>query len=235
MNKLKAFIALDSASNKNNLAIVKKLKNHVYGFKVGYRSFYKKDNEVLIKEIKKSSKLFLDLKMHDIPNTVVQGLSSLININPDYVTLHISGGQKMLEEARKLIKKEKIKTKILGVTLLTSLDNTDIRSMYGKITTQQLIKNFANLAKKAKIDGLICSGQDLKFLSSYKKLLKITPGVSLYERENDDQKRTISAIEAFKNGASFIVVGREIINHKNPINALELYYEENKNKNLWTK
>ena len=235
MNKLKAFVALDSASNKNNLAIVKKLKNHVYGFKVGYRSFYKKDNEVLIKEIKKSSKLFLDLKMHDIPNTVVQGLSSLININPDYVKLHISGGQKMLEEARKLIKKEKIKTKILGVTLLTSLDNTDIRSMYGKITTQQLIKNFANLAKKAKIDGLICSGQDLKFLNSYKKLLKITPGVSLYEREKDDQKRTISAIEAFKNGASFIVIGREIINHKNPINALELYYEENKNKNLWTK
>jgi len=235
MNKLKAFIALDSDSNKNNLAIVKKLKNHVYGFKVGYRSFYKKDNGVLIKEIKKSSKLFLDLKMHDIPNTVVQGLSSLINIKPDYVTLHISGGQKMLEESKKLIKKEKIKTKILGVTLLTSLDNKDIRSMYGKITTQQLIKNFANLAKKAKIDGLICSGQDLKFLSSHKKLLKITPGVSLYKREKDDQKRTISAIEAFKNGASFIVIGREIINHKNPINALELYYEENKNKNLWTK
>ena len=235
MNKLKAFIALDSASNKNNLAIVKKLKNHVYGFKVGYRSFYKKDNGVLIKEIKKSSKLFLDLKMHDIPNTVVQGLSSLINIKPDYVTLHISGGQKMLEESKKLIKKEKIKTKILGVTLLTSLDDKDIRSMYGKITTQQLIKNFANLAKKAKIDGLICSGQDLKFLSSHKKLLKITPGVSLYKREKDDQKRTISAIEAFKNGASFIVIGREIINHKNPINALELYYEENKNKNLWTK
>ena len=150
MNKLKAFIALDSASNKNNLAIVKKLKNHVYGFKVGYRSFYKKDNEVLIKEIKKSSKLFLDLKMHDIPNTVVQGLSSLRSIDPDYVTLHISGGQKMLEEARRLIKIEKIKTKILGVTLLTSLDNTDIRSMYGEITTQQLIKNFANLAKKNK-------------------------------------------------------------------------------------
>jgi len=235
MNKLKAFIALDSASNKNNLAIVKKLKNHVYGFKVGYRSFYKKDNGALIKEIKKSSKLFLDLKMHDIPNTVVQGLSSLINIKPDYVTLHISGGQKMLEESKKLIKKEKIKTKILGVTLLTSLDDKDIRSMYGKITTQQLIKNFANLAKKAKIDGLICSGQDLKFLSSHKKLLKITPGVSLYKREKDDQKRTISAIEAFKNGASFIVIGREIINHKNPINALELYYEENKNKNLWTK
>lgn len=234
MNKLKAFIALDSDSHKKNLLIVKNLRRYVYGFKIGYRSFYKDGNKVLIKEIKKTSKLFLDLKMHDIPNTVAQGLSSLKTINPDYLTLHISGGKKMLEEAKKFIQKEKLKTKILGVTLLTSLDESDIHSMYGKIKTDELLKNFANLAKKTKIDGLICSGKDLRFLKSYKSLLKVTPGVSLYERKQDDQKRTISALEAFKNGADFIVVGREIINDKNSINTLKLYYEENKNKNLWS-
>ena len=108
--------------------------------------------------------------MHDIPNTCSEDFSlmTLTIIRDDA----ISWWNNMMKS--KVYKKEKIKTKILGVTLLTSLDNTDIRSMYGKITTQQLIKNFANLAKKAKIDGLICSGQDLKFLSSYKKLLKIT-------------------------------------------------------------
>ena len=90
------------------------------------------------------------------------------------------------------------------------------------------------MAKKTKIDGLICSGKDLRFLKSYKSLLKVTPGVSLYERKQDDQKRTISALEAFKNGADFIVVGREIINDKNSVNTLKLYYEENKNKNLWS-
>ena len=187
MNKLKAFIALDSDSHKKNLLIVKNLRRYVYGFKIGYRSFYKDGNKVLIKEIKKTSKLFLDLKMHDIPNTVAQGLSSLKAINPDYLTLHISGGKKMLEEARKFIQKEKLKTKILGVTLLTSLDESDIHSMYGKIKTDELLKNFANLAKKSKIEGLICSGKDLGFLKSYKNLLKVTPGVSLYKRKKDDQ------------------------------------------------
>jgi orotidine-5'-phosphate decarboxylase len=229
MNKLRAFIALDAVSNKKNLAIVRKLKDHVYGFKVGYRSFYKKDNDDLIKEIKRTSKLFLDLKLNDIPNTVLQGLESLNNINPDYITLHISGGFKMLEEAKKYITLKKSNT-----TLLTSLDQKDIKLMFGNITTKQVLKNFAKIADRAKIDGLICSGQDLKIFNKYKKLLKITPGVCLYKREKDDQKRTISAIEAFKNGANYIVIGRELINHKNPINALQSYYEENKDKNLWT-
>ncbi len=235
MNKLKVFIALDSESNSKNIEVVKKLKNHVFGFKVGYRSFYKDDSRTLIKEIKKSSALFLDLKLHDIPNTVVQALDSLKDINPDYLTVHVSGGLKMLQESRKYIKKEKLKTKILGVTLLTSLDDSDIKSMYGEISSKKIIKNFAALSEKTKIDGIICSGQDLNYLKKYKNLLKITPGVSLYKRKKDDQKRTISAIEAFENGANFIVIGREIINHKNPVNVLELYYEKNKDKNLWSK
>ena len=234
MNKLKAFVALDSDSNKKNLTIVRKLKNHVYGFKVGYRSFYRTDSIDLIREIKKTSKLFLDLKLNDIPNTVLQGMESLEKINPDYLTLHISGGLHMLKEAKKYIIQKKSKTKLLGVTLLTSLDQKDIKSMFGNITTKQVLKNYAKLADEAKIDGLICSGQDLKILDGHKKLLKITPGVNLYKRKSDDQKRTISAIEAFINGANYIVIGRELINHKNPINVLQSYYEENKDKNLWT-
>ena len=83
MNKLKAFVALDSDSNKKNLTIVRKLKNHVYGFKIGYRSFYRTDSIDLIREIKKTSKLFLDLKLNDIPNTVLQGIESLEKINPE--------------------------------------------------------------------------------------------------------------------------------------------------------
>ena len=234
MNKLKAFIALDSDSNKHNLNLVKKLKNHVYGFKVGYRSFYKKDSNDLIKEIKKKSKLFLDLKLNDIPNTVLQGIQSLEKINPDYLTLHISGGLKMLKEVKRYTIERKSKTKLLGVTLLTSLDQEDIKSMYGNITTKQLLENFAKLAHKSNIDGLICSGQDLKIFRRYKNLLKVTPGVNLYDRKKDDQKRTISATDAFQNGADYIVIGRELINHKNPINALQSYYEENKDKDLWT-
>ena len=89
MNKFKAFIALDAANNKKNIEVVKKLHELVYGFKVGYRSFYNKDADKLITEIKrKKSKLFLDLKLHDIPNTVGSAIESLKNINPDFLTLH---------------------------------------------------------------------------------------------------------------------------------------------------
>ena len=234
MSKLKCFIALDSESNNKNIVIVKKLKNYVYGFKVGYRSFYKDDNKKLITEIKKSSNLFLDLKLHDIPNTVAQGLESLKRIKPDYLSLHLSGGERMLSTAKNYLKKNKINTKILGITVLTSLDNKDIKQMYGNMTVNKLLINFSKLAIKSKIDGLVCSGQDLKILNKYQNLLKITPGIKLFHRKADDQKRTISAEDAFKNGADYIVIGREIINHTNPINALQSFYEENKNKNMWT-
>jgi len=234
MSKLKCFIALDSESNNKNIVIVKKLKNYVYGFKVGYRSFYKDDNKKLITEIKKSSNLFLDLKLNDIPNTVAQGLESLKRIKPDYLSLHLSGGERMLSTAKNYLKKNKINTKILGITVLTSLDNKDIKQMYGNMTVNKLLINFSKLAIKSKIDGLVCSGQDLKILNKYKNLLKITPGIKLFHRKADDQKRTISAEDAFKNGADYIVIGREIINHTNPINALQSFYEENKNKNMWT-
>ena len=106
MKKFKAFIALDATNNKKNIEVVKKLYKLVYGFKVGYRSFYNKDSDKLIAEIKrKNSRLFLDLKLHDIPNTVSSAIESLKNINPDFLTLHISGGEEMLKSALKNIKK----------------------------------------------------------------------------------------------------------------------------------
>ena len=97
MKKFKYFIALDLKSITQNISIVKKLYRHVYGFKVGYRAFYSNGSNELISEIKKSKcKLFLDLKLHDIPNTVKSAIDSLSNINPDFLTLHISGGNEMM-------------------------------------------------------------------------------------------------------------------------------------------
>ena len=235
MKKFKAFIALDATNNKKNIEVVKKLFKLVYGFKVGYRSFYNKDADKLIAEIKrKKSRLFLDLKLHDIPNTVSSAIESLKNINPDFLTLHISGGEEMLKSALKNIKKFNLKTKVLGVTLLTSLDGKDSKKIYGEKDTDKLIKKLALIASKAKIAGLICSGQDLKSLKSYKKLLKITPGVKLLDRK-DDQKRVSFVHDALNNGANFVVIGRELINAEDPMKLLNEYNKKNENKNLWTK
>ena len=235
MKKFKAFIALDANNNKKNIEVVKKLYKLVYGFKVGYRSFYNKDADNLIAEIKrKKSKLFLDLKLHDIPNTVSSAIESLKNINPDFLTLHISGGEEMLKSALKNIKKFNLKTKVLGVTLLTSLDGKDSKKIYGEKDTDKLIRKLALVASKAKIAGLICSGQDLKSLKSYKKLLKVTPGVKMLDRK-DDQKRVSFVHDALNNGADFVVIGRELINAKDPMKLIIEYNKKHENKNLWTK
>ena len=235
MKKFKAFIALDATNNKKNIEVVKKLCKLVYGFKVGYRSFYNKDADKLIAEIKrKKSRLFLDLKLHDIPNTVSSAIESLKNINPDFLTLHISGGEAMLKSALKNVKKFNLKTKVLGVTLLTSLDGKDSKKIYGEKDTDKLIKKLALIASKAKIAGLICSGQDLKSLKSFKKLLKVTPGVKLLDRK-DDQKRVSFVHDALNNGANFVVIGRELINAKDPMKLLNEYNKKYENKNLWTK
>ena len=235
MKKLKAFIALDSTNNRENIKVVQKLHKLVYGFKVGYRSFYNKDVDKLITEIKrKKSSLFLDLKLHDIPNTVSSAIESLKNINPDFLTLHISGGEEMLKSAIKNIKKLNLKTKVLGVTLLTSLDGKDSNKIYGEKNTDILIKKLAFIARNAKIAGLICSGQDLRSLKNFKKLIKITPGVKLLDRK-DDQKRISFVHDALDSGADFVVIGRELINAKDPIKILNEYNKKYENKNLWAK
>ena len=235
MKKFKFFVALDLKSNTQNISIVKKLYRHVYGFKVGYRSFYNHHSNELISEIKKSKcKLFLDLKLHDIPNTVKSAIDSLSHINPDFLTLHISGGNEMMEAAVKSVKRNKLKTKILGVTLLTSLDGKDSEKIYKERDTKKLVKKFTKIANNVNIHGLICSGDDLRVLADFNKLIKITPGVKMFAR-NDDQKRVTFAHNALQNGASFVVIGRELIESKKSLELLKKYGEQHKNKNLWTK
>ena len=235
MKKFKSFVALDLKSNTRNIDIVKKLHRHVDGFKVGYRSFYNKLSNELILEIKKTkSKLFLDLKLHDIPNTVSNAIDSLSKINPDFLTLHISGGNEMMKAAVNSVMKNKLKTKILGITLLTSLDGKDSEKIYKERNTKKLVKKFSEVANNVNIHGLICSGDDLKVLGKFNKLIKITPGVKMFAR-NDDQKRVTFAHNALQNGASFVVIGRELIESKKPLDLLKKYGEQHKNKNLWSK
>ena len=235
MKKFKSFIALDLKSNTQNIGIVKQLYRHVYGFKVGYRAFYSNRSDGLISEIKKSKcKLFLDLKLHDIPNTVRSAIDSLSNVNPDFLTLHISGGKEMMKAAVNSIKKNKLKTKILGVTLLTSLDGKDSNKLYKERNTKKLVKKYAEIANNENIHGLVCSGDDLRVLGNLNNLIKITPGVKMFAR-NDDQKRVTFVHNALQDGASFVVIGRELIGSKKPLELLKKYGEQHKNKNLWTK
>ena len=209
MKKLRFFIALDLKSNTQNINIVRKLYRHVYGFKVGYRSFYNNRSKELISEIKKSKcKLFLDLKLHDIPNQVKKTVSAIASLKSiKYLTVHTSGNYEMLKAAQEAAGS----IELLGVTVLTSQSNLEGVGVKNSIENQ--IKLLVNLAIKAGISGVIASAQDVSLVRSLSKELKIfCPGIRSGE-DKQDQKRVMSYADFSKiaDDKCSAVIGRPII------------------------
>ncbi len=195
MKKRKIFIACDSS----NLKIVKKIiantKNNKLdiGYKFGLEFFYSKYGRNFISRLK-DKKIFLDLKLNDIPNTCASAIYSLKDLkNISYITVHINGGFEMLKAVKKASLKTKKNLKVLGVTILTSLSNTSIKKIGHTKSIKKLIIKQALLAKKAKLDGIVCSGYEVKFLKRICKNMEIvTPGIRFIGDKANDQKRIIS-------------------------------------------
>ena len=170
--------------------------------------FYSKKGRAFLSKINKNKIIFLDLKLNDIPNTcasAIKALQDLKNIN--YLSVHISGGYKML----KAIKKSSKKTKILGVSVLTSFSNKSLKKTGHTKSIINLVIQQAKLAKLAGLDGIICSGHEAKIIKKIcRKMEIITPGIRLAGDKVQDQKRIMTAKEAFRNGATSIVIGRSI-------------------------
>ena len=141
--------------------------------------------------------------MHDIPNTVRKTIKEISNFNVSMTTIHLQGGRDMIEASLE----SSLRTKIIGVSILTSLNETDINEIYGSHFNDQF-RRAINLAEITNIDGIVCSPKELIQLKDLNKI-KVVPGIR-NKVANDDQKRTMSASEAYKNGADFIVVGRPI-------------------------
>ena len=142
------------------------------------------------------------------------------------ITVHISGGEKMLKEAKKVSKK----TKIIGVSVLTSLENNDLKKFYNIDNSKKLVSKMTKVALKSKIDGIVCSPKEIKIVKkiSKKKLKIITPGIRLKNNNisKDDQKRIMQPKEAIKLGANYLVIGRPILNAKDPMKIINLINEE---------
>ncbi len=208
MNK-KIFIACDT----NKISTAKKIINSTrtnkinIGYKFGLEFWNSKNGRSFISKLK-NKVIFADLKLLDIPNTCRSAIKSIKDIkNINYLTVHVSGGLEML----KTIKSVSGKIKILGVTTLTSLDNKALKQIGYKKNVKQLVLHQAKLAKLAKLNGIICSPHEAKFLKKICKGMEIiTPGIRLKEDKAQDQKRITTPKEAFKNGATSIVIGRSI-------------------------
>ena len=218
----RVIVALDNKNLSEITNLVKKIKSHVYGFKIGKEFFYNYGIEGYKKIYKFSNNIFLDLKLHDIPNTVERALNAIIKLKPILTTIHISGGDEMQKAASNL---KKNKTKILGVTILTSLDSSQTKKYYNNKNVNQLVKKFAQNAKNNNLDGIVCSPLELKTVRKVvgSKMLIVVPGIRLENQNNtkDDQKRILTPKEAIKFGANYLVIGRPIVESKNPLKTIK--------------
>ena len=222
MNK-KIIVALDFDNLDKALKLVKELKRDVYAFKIGHEFFYNFGIRGYKEVFKICPRIFLDLKLHDIPNTVRKGLKAISKLKPIFTTIHISGGDEMQKISALHNNK---KTKILGVTVLTSLDEKQTLKYYKEKNVNILVKKFANYAKKNNLSGIVCSPLEINIVRKEvgKKMILVVPGIRPNQKASsnkDDQKRTLTPKEAINLGANFLVIGRPIIESKNPLATLK--------------
>ena len=204
MNKI--FVACDSTNIKKIKEIITKTKNPKLkvGYKFGLELLNSKNGRNFLSELKNEI-IFADLKLNDIPNTCVSAIKAVKDLKIDYLTIHISSGLEALISAKKISGK----TKLVGVTILTSLDNKALRQIGHKNNVKKLVLKQAKLASKAKLDAIVCSAQEIKIVRKVFKKEIITPGIRI-NKDKNDQKRILTPKQAYKNGSDWLVIGRPI-------------------------
>ncbi len=208
MKKNKIFIACDST----NISKIKKIISETHntklkiGYKFGLEFLNSKHGRNFISKLKKKI-IFADLKIHDIPNTCLSTINAVKDIKIDYLTIHISSGLAALKAAKKIAGK----TKLVGVTILTSLDNKALREIGYNKNVKKLVYHQAKLANLANLDAIVCSAQEVKTVKKVFKKEIITPGIR-FNKISNDQKRTLTPKQAYENGSDWLVIGRPIIN-----------------------
>ncbi len=210
------FIACDTLNLFKIKKIIKLTKNSSLniGYKFGLEFFNSKHGRSFISKLPKQHMVWLDLKLKDIPNTVSSSIHSLKDLtNVRYLTIHASGGMEMMQAAKRAAAKTNKKLKILAVTVLTSFSEKSIKQTGHTKPIKKIVIQQVSLAKKAKLDGIVCSGHEVKSIKTIcKKMHIITPGIRFEGDSKGDQQRITTPSQAFQNGATGIVIGRSITN-----------------------
>ena len=208
MTDQRIIVAIDTFDLIKANTILDKLDPDLCKIKIGSVVFNALGKPFLQSVSQRGFKIFLDLKLHDIPNTVHETILGFSDCEIDMLTVHLSGGEDMLMKA--MLAAKSIKTKVIGVSVLTSLKDSDILALFGNSLNNQVI-NLFKMAKKTNLDGIVCSPLELEMSNTILdlNLIKITPGIRDIEVE-DDQARTMSAQDAIEKGATFLVIGRPI-------------------------
>ena len=211
MNRI--ILALDTTNLEESINIIKRIKDKIFTVKLGLEFFnahgkegIKKFNQIGV------TNLMLDLKLKDIPQTVHRSILALSDINFGYLTIHGQGGKKMIEQAKKAASEIKSKPKILMVTILTALNDEDLKAMGNNTSVAEQVEKLAKIAKDMNV-GVVCSGQEAKTVRKIigPNLLIFTPGIRMHSDNKDDQQRVCTPMESIKNGSDKIIMGRSLI------------------------
>jgi len=227
-------VALDVATFDEARQLLDQLGEMPVAFKVGSQLFTSVGPDI-IKDIKGRGKtLFLDLKFHDIPNTVARAAEAAVELGVDIFNIHIAGGMEMMRDAAEATKSKAAelgikKPIILGVTVLTSIDESMFqRVLNTDVSIQDQIVHMAKLAQRAGLDGVVASPQEIKLIRNAcgSDFVILTPGVRPEWASKDDQKRTMIPSQAVAAGADYVVIGRPIRQAPNPVDALRRIFQE---------
>ena len=206
MKKSKIFVACDSTSISRIKAIINATKNSKIkiGYKFGLEFLNSKNGRNFVSKLKNKI-IFADLKLHDIPNTCISTIKAIKDLKVNYLTIHISSGLKALKAAKKVSGS----TRLIGVSILTSLDNKALKEIGFSKNVKKLVFDQARLANKAKLDAIVCSAQEAPIVKKVFKKEIITPGIRFNSKTND-QKRILTPKLAYKNGSDWLVIGRPL-------------------------
>ena len=225
--KEKIIVAIDTIDTGEAIRLVKTIPD-AGALKLGLEYFCFNGPEGIKLISQTGAKIFLDLKFHDIPNTVAGAIKAILHLQPYMLTVHLSGGYDMLMKANDIVSEYCLKNaikrpKILGVSVLTSLDDNDFSSLGIKGRVEDQVIRLAKLAEAADLDGLVSSARELKIIRKElgSKLILVTPGIRLMDGQVNDQKRIVTPSQAINDGANFLVIGRPITASKDPGASLD--------------
>ncbi len=221
--KTETIVALDGMNRAQALAMAEQLSGSVWGFKVN--DLLVDCGVEIISTLKKFGKVFADPKLYDIPNTVGNSVKKIADAGADLITIHASGGEEMIAKAVE----NSGKATVLTVTVLTSFSEEGVSKVYGADSSDTVIK-LAKLAAGAGASGIVCSAKELELIKgddALSSLTTVVPGIRpRWYGKADDQKRVMTPADAAAAGANYLVIGRPITSHNNPIEAVKLITEE---------
>ncbi|MCC2600921.1 orotidine-5'-phosphate decarboxylase [Sphingopyxis yananensis] len=211
------YLAIDTVKTDAAIALAGQVRNHVGGLKLGLEFFCANGHHGVQEVAKLGLPIFLDLKLHDIPNTVAKAVEALRPLEPAILTVHAAGGRAMLEAAKAAASP---KTKVVAVTVLTSLDQPDLADIGVNAQPIEQVERLAKLVRDAGLDGIVCSGHEVGHVHKFwPDGFFVVPGVRPANSASGDQKRTVTPAQAKADGASILVIGRPISQAENPDQA----------------